>query len=208
MSTKVTLKQRKQDGSTPGFRLYRDVLDEFGVEHHDLAPIFLQLTGVQAQIETMATGGAKVLLTLPHGLARELGLMSSSVTLAKVAHTNAAAQRQLPMLREQEPVRTERWVQQTVDVDSALDEAVRATAKRQGLSKGEVFRSFVVAGIAKVATSPLKRPQDSSERLHRRTMNFPPDLHAEISGLSVANRLTKSEVLRQLAKRGLKALTR
>jgi len=204
MSSNVTIRQRAQDATTPGFRLYRVVL---AGERPDSAPIYLRLIGVQARLETMVIGGADVLLTLPHELAEELGLVPSFAgSVDASSRTGAGAARQRS--RQQEAVPAERWVQQAVDVDSALDEAVRASAKHQNISKGETFRGFVEAGLAVVAKSPLKRPRDVPARLHRRTMNFPASLHAEISGLSVVNGLTKSEVLRQLAKLGLKALNR
>jgi len=204
MSTKVTIRKRMPDGSKPGFRLYHDVLDEFGDDDQGSLPIHLQLIGVQAQLETMVTGGVDVHLTLPLALAKELGLMSSPFNSLQPPSerllTEALARPRV------ERTSGERWVLQPVDVGTGLDNGVRAYAKRQDICKGEAFHRFVAEGLTQLVESPLKRPRHETRRLHRRWVNLPASLLEEISGLSVTNRLTKSEVLRQLAKIGMKAL--
>lgn len=76
MSTKVSIKWRKETPTQPGFHLYDDWLDASvedrgGVE----PPVYLELDGVAVQVETRPNGGASVALTLPRELARELGLV-------------------------------------------------------------------------------------------------------------------------------------
>jgi hypothetical protein len=74
MNTRVSIKYRDRTANQPGFELYDDVLD-IPVEDGDETPVYLQLDGVAAQMETMQGGNACVTITLPRKTARELGLL-------------------------------------------------------------------------------------------------------------------------------------
>ena len=76
VSTKATIKSRAQTDTRPGFHLYDDVLDSFAAEAGEPEPpVYLRLSGVSVQLETLAAGGATVTVALPRELARELGLL-------------------------------------------------------------------------------------------------------------------------------------
>lgn len=56
----------------PRFHLYDDALDELSRRGKE-SPVYLRLEVVQAQLETLDSGGASVTLTLSRELARALG---------------------------------------------------------------------------------------------------------------------------------------
>lgn len=76
MSSKVTLSSRPQEGGSPGFRLYEDVLDQFGADQGSNAPVYLRLEGVRAELSTLEQPDTCVVtVALPRELAVELGLV-------------------------------------------------------------------------------------------------------------------------------------
>ena len=75
MSTKVTLRTCPRTSTQPGFHLYEDCLDSLGDDTDAKGPVYLELEGVNAELRTLPTGGAAVLLTLPRELAQALGLV-------------------------------------------------------------------------------------------------------------------------------------
>ncbi len=87
MSTKVSIKWRRRTEGQAGFHLYDDVLDELLFEGNEAAaaedgaaapaepPVYLRLDGVAVEVQTLATGGASVTVTIPRDIARELGLL-------------------------------------------------------------------------------------------------------------------------------------
>ncbi|MFC0398810.1 hypothetical protein [Paraburkholderia rhizosphaerae] len=77
MSTKASIKWRDKTADQPGFHRYHDVLEElFGGE--DETAIYLQLDGVQLQLETICDGHVSVTMELPRETARVLGLLSDA----------------------------------------------------------------------------------------------------------------------------------
>lgn len=87
MSTKCSIKWRERTETQPGFHLYDDVMDSWGMEERAAGgkgsvepPVYLHLNGVQVQVETLDSGGAAVTLALPRALARELGLLALKET--------------------------------------------------------------------------------------------------------------------------------
>lgn len=79
MSSKVTLAYRTRSADTPGFRLYKDVLDAFGPHGGVDAPVYLRLEGVLAELSTMEQPGTTVVtVVLPRELALELGLVRAN----------------------------------------------------------------------------------------------------------------------------------
>jgi len=83
MSTKATLKSRSQIAGSPGFHLYEETaLDSSDSEDE---PVYLQVDGVAATVQTLKTGGASVTMVLPRELARELGLLPDDVNSNAVA---------------------------------------------------------------------------------------------------------------------------
>lgn len=75
MSTKRTIKSRHRDADLPGYHLYDDALDEFTAPSDSGLPVYLELTAVPVQLETLSSGSATVTVQLPRELARELGLL-------------------------------------------------------------------------------------------------------------------------------------
>ena len=82
MSSKVGIKWKEQTDSSPGFRLYEDALDEFTRQGTEELPVYLQLDGVEVELETLKPGGASVTVKIPREIARELGLLPPIVTAA------------------------------------------------------------------------------------------------------------------------------
>lgn len=78
MSTKNPIKWKEAQGDLPGFQVYTDVTEEWGLQKGQEAPVYLQLEGVAVQLETLAGGGATVSIRLPAQTARELGLIPKS----------------------------------------------------------------------------------------------------------------------------------
>lgn len=79
MSSKVTLKSGIQATGQASFHLYEDNLD--GLDDTNQAqerPVYLKLDGIKAQMETLATGGASVTVTIPRAMAEALGLIPAS----------------------------------------------------------------------------------------------------------------------------------
>jgi hypothetical protein len=74
MSTRSTIKYREQDGDAPGFHLYEDAFEVRDVG--GLAPVYLDIVGVDAELSTLGSGGGLVSLALPRELARALGILS------------------------------------------------------------------------------------------------------------------------------------
>lgn len=58
MSTRVSIKWRERTTDKPGFHLYDDVLDEAVFDGVAEAPVYLWLDGVDAELETLSSGGA------------------------------------------------------------------------------------------------------------------------------------------------------
>jgi hypothetical protein len=78
MSTKSSIKCRDHTAAQPGFHLYEDVMDSFGAQEGDTEPpVYLQLDGLQVQLETHQEGGAIVTVAIPREMARLLGLLPS-----------------------------------------------------------------------------------------------------------------------------------
>lgn len=75
MSTKNPIKWKEAKAGLPGFQVYTDVTEEWGLAEGEEAPVYLQLEGVAVQMETLANGGATVSVRLPAQTARELGLL-------------------------------------------------------------------------------------------------------------------------------------
>lgn len=75
MSTKMSIKYKDRTPNTPGYHLYRDVLDAFRGDGES-TPVYLELEAVRAEMATMDQG-AKVTVELPEETARELGLLPS-----------------------------------------------------------------------------------------------------------------------------------
>jgi len=75
MSSKVSIKFREQTDSSPGFHLCEDAFDEFTREGTEEPPVYLQLDGVEVELETLKPGGASVTVKIPRDVARELGLV-------------------------------------------------------------------------------------------------------------------------------------
>ena len=75
MSTKSSIKSRAQSEGMPGFHLYEDACDRFGLDEDVEPPVYLSLEGVAVQLETLGNGGAAVTVAIPRELARELGLL-------------------------------------------------------------------------------------------------------------------------------------
>jgi hypothetical protein len=69
MSTRSSIKWREKTESHPGFHLYEDALDR-----EPDAPVYLELDGIEASMET-ARGGASVVLVLQRELACALGVL-------------------------------------------------------------------------------------------------------------------------------------
>lgn len=78
MSTKNPIKWKEAQGDSPGFQVYTDVTEEWGLQKDEEAPVYLRLEGVAVQLETLAGGGATVSVRLPAQIARELGLIPKS----------------------------------------------------------------------------------------------------------------------------------
>jgi hypothetical protein len=70
MSTKSTIKYREATDDAPGFHLYDDVI--YGA---DRGEVYLEISGIHAEMSTLSEGGVTVTLALPRDLARELGLL-------------------------------------------------------------------------------------------------------------------------------------
>lgn len=101
---------------------------------------------------------------------------------------------------------TSNWVFLDVYVDNDVDEALRARASRQNVSKGVMFRRYVVAGIARVdAGVELVRLCDNV-RLCMRAVFLPPDLYSRVSEFHFTFHIRRTEVLRQLLRLGMEAL--
>lgn len=75
MSTKNPIKWKASEPGLPGFQVFTDVTEEWGLAADEEAPVYLQLEGVAVQLETLANGGATVSVRLPAQTARELGLI-------------------------------------------------------------------------------------------------------------------------------------
>lgn len=75
MSTKRSIKHGPEGEGEVGFHLYEDALAWLGDEGEP--PVFLELRGVQAAIETCA-GGALVTVEIPRKTARLLGLLAEN----------------------------------------------------------------------------------------------------------------------------------
>lgn len=74
MSTKTTLKHRMPEPGKPSFHLFEDCLDRWLEEDQEDCPVYLSIDGIQAEM-SVSEAGARVELTLPRELARELGLI-------------------------------------------------------------------------------------------------------------------------------------
>jgi len=75
MSTKTSIKWRKQTDAAPGFHLYEDCLDV--ADDGQETPVYLRLDGVPAELETQRDG-ATVTVAIPREMARALGLLPAA----------------------------------------------------------------------------------------------------------------------------------
>jgi len=75
MSTKASIKWRAHVEGRPGFHLYEDTNDNLCDDDDFEPPVYLTIEGVDVKMETLSNGGARVTVTLPRELARELGLL-------------------------------------------------------------------------------------------------------------------------------------
>lgn len=76
MSTKNVIKERQRKDDQPGFQLYSDCIEELIAQDGDAEPpVYLCLDGLPTQLETLPAGGARMTITMPREMARELGLL-------------------------------------------------------------------------------------------------------------------------------------
>ena len=78
MSTKRTIKWRRQTKRTPGYHLYDDAMDAW-INKGKEPPVYLSLEGVQVELTTSCGAGACVTVKIPRAIARELGLLVPNV---------------------------------------------------------------------------------------------------------------------------------
>lgn len=84
MSTKVTIRSNSRTEGTPGFHLYEDAVEALVAADAEEPPVYLQLEGVQAEMQTLEGGGASLTVTLPRSVARELGLIPYAAAAEEV----------------------------------------------------------------------------------------------------------------------------
>lgn len=75
MSTKVTIRSSSPTEGTPGFHLYEGAVEAMVSADDAEPPVYLQLEGVQAELQTLEGGGVLLTVSLPRSVARELGLI-------------------------------------------------------------------------------------------------------------------------------------
>lgn len=101
---------------------------------------------------------------------------------------------------------TSNWIFLSVYVDPDVDQVLRAHAAGENVSKGAMFRRYVIAGIARVDDGgKLVRACDDA-RLCMRAVYLPPDLYGRVSELRFTFRIGRTEVIRQLLRLGMDAL--
>lgn len=81
MSTKSPIKGRQRTAVQPGFELYGDCIEEMFLDAGDPEPpVYLCLDGLPTELETLPSGGARVTVTIPREMAREMGLLPAEKT--------------------------------------------------------------------------------------------------------------------------------
>lgn len=75
MSTKATIRILEATAEGPAVHLYEDTQEAAHAVSGDAAPVYLQLDGVQVELETTGKG-ACVTIALPRETARRLGLLT------------------------------------------------------------------------------------------------------------------------------------
>lgn len=100
----------------------------------------------------------------------------------------------------------ENMVFRSVYVDPAVDEVLRAQAAEAGVSKGEMFRRFLVQGMRskRAATHTL----DEGVRLSLRTVYLPTAVDDELRARAFDLRTTKSDLIRKYLWAGMAAAQR
>lgn len=79
MSTKCSIKWSQEKPGEPGFHLYSDAMEDLTCE--GTPSIYLELTGVHVEMQTLNRAGAVVTVEIPQNIAIDLGLIKSSDTL-------------------------------------------------------------------------------------------------------------------------------
>ncbi len=85
MSTKVTIRSSSPTEGTPGFHLYEDAVEALASADGAEPPVYLQLEGVQVELQTLEGGGASLTVSLPRSVARELGLIPFTTASGEAA---------------------------------------------------------------------------------------------------------------------------
>ena len=77
MSTKSTIKSQERTATEPGYHLYEDVIEQLalGATAGTDTPVYLELDGVDVELEASAQGGVSVTVKIPRALAIKLGLV-------------------------------------------------------------------------------------------------------------------------------------
>jgi hypothetical protein len=85
MSTRVTIRSSSPTEGTPGFHLYEDAVEALVSADGAEPPVYLQLEGVQAELQTLESGGVLLTVSLPRSVARELGLIPFTAASGEAA---------------------------------------------------------------------------------------------------------------------------
>jgi len=95
----------------------------------------------------------------------------------------------------------------TVYVDPDVDEALRAQATQSGISKGEMFRCYLKAGMARARRrreGVVLMPADV--RLCMRAVYLPEDLDAKLRARALELRIGKTALIRRFLQLGMAEL--
>ncbi|MBV8034326.1 hypothetical protein [Roseateles sp.] len=101
---------------------------------------------------------------------------------------------------------TDKMVFRSVYVDPDVDQALRAQAAESGVSKGEMFRTYLAKGMRSKRAAGMQL--DAGVTLAMRTVYLPAEVDDELRTRAFMLRTTKSDLIRKYLWAGMTALQR
>jgi hypothetical protein len=92
-----------------------------------------------------------------------------------------------------------------VNVDPDVDAAVLADARKEKVSKGEMFRRYLRAGIACLEQGAMPEARSKDVRLVMRSIYLPVDIDEWLRARAFAKKTDQGQLVRQVACLGMKS---
>ena len=96
----------------------------------------------------------------------------------------------------------------TLYVDHDVDAALRAQAAREDVTKGEMCRRYLSAGMKRILAKKLAVPPPDNARLSLRTVYLPVALNSDIQGYAWELRTAQTQLMRYALRTGMEVLQR